>query len=415
MSSDDDTRERLNTVKTTGGNVRVTACPQVGIALAVLLVAAPAAAWPDPRDGLGALSLDAWGVQCFSMGSPNGPGGCGDGATLPTEILHRGSSSSPSNSTTSSSSSTTSTTTTSTTSSLPGTEPTTDDPDGAPPSIPFSRDASVPQLDALSSDAPVDPPPLALDVKPLSLFHREVSPTCRGSPDMGNTQAAVDGPPIVPPAARAPLSRDGCRTAAPIPPAGPGAASAAPAAALAPSIDPNVTWWFAVAGVSSLALLLAAFGYSRLRPDRALEHPLRAQLVDAIQAQPGIHFEALRRLFGLSRGQLEHHLRTLVHTGHAAVHAGPRYTCYFPPGQVDRRLMHAAAILKSQGARRVLASIVREPGRSVAGAAERAGISRPTTTEHVARLRAAGLVDAQRAGREVRLHATPTGVLAAAQ
>ncbi len=156
-----------------------------------------------------------------------------------------------------------------------------------------------------------------------------------------------------------------------------------------------------------------AFGlFSRVQHDRLLDHLMRRRLHDAVEAQPGIHFKALVRDAGAGQGATEHHLRKLVDAGLLAVRAGPGFTCYFPRGH-DAGLMAAAPVLKSPGARALLAAIVASPGLSGKDLANTTGLDPSSVTYHVQRMQEAGLVVAHRQGRSLAFEATALASAAA--
>lgn len=149
--------------------------------------------------------------------------------------------------------------------------------------------------------------------------------------------------------------------------------------------------------------------FSRIDQPRALAHPTRADMLALIRAEPGIHFEELRRRLGTRGSTTRHHLRKLVQTGLVAVQPNSRYACYFAHGAVDRRLMAAAPILKAESARAILQAASNEPGSSALDIARALGLSPATVTYHLARLRGAALVEAEREGKHLRVRATNLG------
>lgn len=179
------------------------------------------------------------------------------------------------------------------------------------------------------------------------------------------------------------------------PPAAPAASGAAAASLLAGLLY----WlWPAVKG--------GAVGlFSRIESPRLLDHPVRRSIVDVVEAQPGIHYQAILRTVGGGKGAVEHHLGKLVAAGLLRRHRGPGYTCYFPAG-TDRRVAAAAGVLKADGARRVLAAASGRPGASSVDLAQATGLDASTVSHHVHRLAAAGLVRTTREGRTLRVDAT---------
>jgi predicted transcriptional regulator len=160
--------------------------------------------------------------------------------------------------------------------------------------------------------------------------------------------------------------------------------------------------------------LLGAPLFSRIQGPDLLEHPLRRALHQAVEANPGIHLKALARTVGRPRNTVEHHVRKLVASGLLTQHELNGYACLFVKGQVDRRDQAAAGVLKSDAARRVLAAVVQAPGASGRDVAAQAGLTPTLVSYHVRNLQQAGLVEGQRAGRELRLQATELGRKAAA-
>ena len=179
------------------------------------------------------------------------------------------------------------------------------------------------------------------------------------------------------------------------------------------------------AGVGALALALGALYwawpavkagglglFSRHTQATVLEHPQRARLVQVVEAQPGIHFKELQRTTGLGNGALAHHTQVLVRHGRLRRIANGGYTCFFP-AVPDRALEARAFVLKSDGARRVLAAIQATPGRSNLDVAGLTGLDPGTVHYHVRRLAEAGLVNVRRDGRHTVLDPTASGAAAA--
>lgn len=181
----------------------------------------------------------------------------------------------------------------------------------------------------------------------------------------------------------------------------------------------------ATAGIGLLALLSGALYYawpllkglpaaglfSRLREDRLLEHPVRRRIHDAVQAEPGLHFQELARRLAVGNGALDHHLHKLVAAGLLTVRKAPGYTCYFPKA-TDRRVMDAAPSLRSGGSRLVLEAVAQKPGASSRDLASHLGLAPSTVSYHLKRLETAGLV---LPGASAGVRLTPLGEQAQAR
>lgn len=177
------------------------------------------------------------------------------------------------------------------------------------------------------------------------------------------------------------------------------AVSSAPSAWVAPGPA-------AATGLGLLGLLASALYYfwphlkglalaplfSRIADDEVLDNPNRARILDLVRAQPGVHFQDLVRQAGVGRGTLEHHLRKLEAADLVTIKRSKGYACCFPKGAVDRRLMEAAPVLRSEGGRAVLREVARRPGASSRDLAGELGFAPSTVSYHLKRLESAGLV-----------------------
>ncbi|MHB1260889.1 MAG: winged helix-turn-helix transcriptional regulator [Thermoplasmatota archaeon] len=141
------------------------------------------------------------------------------------------------------------------------------------------------------------------------------------------------------------------------------------------------------------SLALAPF-FTRIADDELLHNPNRSRILDLVRAEPGIHFQDLARKAGVGRGTLDHHLRKLVDAELVSIRRTSGYACCFPKGvgAIDRRLMDAAPVLRSEGGRAVLQVVARRPGASSRDLAIELGLAPSTVSYHLKRLETAGLV-----------------------
>jgi DNA-binding transcriptional ArsR family regulator len=138
--------------------------------------------------------------------------------------------------------------------------------------------------------------------------------------------------------------------------------------------------------------VLGAGQYSRIRDDEALEHPVRARALEALQDRPGVNAETLAGRVDVSRSAVEHPVRKLIDAGLVTRRAQAGRVHVFERGVLCEDQRHAIAVLASCTARRVLAATVEGPRgvRELACALDRA----PSTVSHHADvLASAGLVD----------------------
>lgn len=211
----------------------------------------------------------------------------------------------------------------------------------------------------------------------------------------------------------------------PLPPLDASHASGAPPAGPATL----ATRWIATpagAGTFAAAILVAVLTYlwpslksgalglfSRLSPDALAGHPTRQAILDAVAAQPGIHFQALCRALGKGRGVVGHHLGKLVDGGRVVAHRQGGFVCYVVKGQ-DAGSAVAAGALKAEGAQRLLRELAARPGLSGLELAGATGLSPSTVHYHLRRLEEAGLVASAARGRSRAMRLTPAGERAGA-
>lgn len=160
---------------------------------------------------------------------------------------------------------------------------------------------------------------------------------------------------------------------------------------------------------------LAGLGlYSRVDRGAALNHASRGRVMALLEAQPGLHFHEICRRLGMQRTTTQHHLRKLVEVGLLVEEAGSGYTCFFPKGAVDRRVMAAAPLLKAEAARRLLNRVIERPGATLRQVAADCGIGTSGAHYHLDRLAQAGLLERAVHADEMTWVPTEAGRLAAA-
>lgn len=145
--------------------------------------------------------------------------------------------------------------------------------------------------------------------------------------------------------------------------------------------------------------------FSRVKPAQVLEHPVRQQILDAVHAEPGIHFQELTRRVERGRGVVGHHLAKLEEAGLVQSVHQYGYLCLFPPGSAasERR---AAGAVKAPAAQRILGAVRDSPGVTTQDLAQQLHLSPSTVHGHVQRLLGAGLVEQWPDGRRKRLRPT---------
>lgn len=131
-----------------------------------------------------------------------------------------------------------------------------------------------------------------------------------------------------------------------------------------------------------------------------LRVPKRRRVFEAVVACPGTHARRLSRDLGMALGVVEHHVRHLERHGLVFAHQAGRRRTLYASGHVDADDARVIHLLRKPVLCRLLA-LVGATERSLPSLAHAAGLPVGNVAYHLRRLRAAGLVDQVRAGREV--------------
>jgi predicted transcriptional regulator len=131
------------------------------------------------------------------------------------------------------------------------------------------------------------------------------------------------------------------------------------------------------------------------------QNTTREALAGLLHGSPGLTPADAARALGVDRTTIQYHLRRLVREGRAVTGGAPRSLRYFPPGAVPRDAR--AAFIAAQGEAPLLDALRHAPGCTPSALARDLGVPRQRLAWHLGRLRKAGLVRAERQGREVHL------------
>jgi DNA-binding transcriptional ArsR family regulator len=182
-------------------------------------------------------------------------------------------------------------------------------------------------------------------------------------------------------------------------PPGPGAGDG-----LIPDTDAVVT---ATAGIGLLTLLaFAGVGlYSRLSPDEVLTHDTREQIRDLVEAEPGIHGNAIARRVDANERTVEHHVNILLREDVLTVLERGGYNHHFVNGEHTPKEMQALASLQRGQAEEIYETVRQTPGLNLSRLADKADVSKAYASKLVDELVDVGLVDRVRDGRSACLYA----------
>ncbi|MCA1818610.1 MAG: winged helix-turn-helix transcriptional regulator [Thermoplasmatota archaeon] len=154
-------------------------------------------------------------------------------------------------------------------------------------------------------------------------------------------------------------------------------------------------------------LLSGAAGFSRIEDSALLEHPLRAQVFQVIQQNPGVHASELSRKVGAGWGTIVHHLDKLEKGRLVTARRVNNQKCFFEDGgKVSRQDMAIAGAVRGDSASLITAYVTAHPMTSQKSMASELGISPALTSFHVKKLSALGVLDKVRRGKETLLTTT---------
>jgi len=155
--------------------------------------------------------------------------------------------------------------------------------------------------------------------------------------------------------------------------------------------------WVAVA-LSILPVLM----YSKIRPERALENNVRAQIYQFIKENPGGHYNYIMAKLGLKNGTLAYHLATLEREGFVRPRKDGIYKRYYPK---DQQLPKKEITSLSWFQLGILKIIKDNAGITQKEIGEKLSESRQVINYHVKLLDRTGFIRLEKIGRETHCFA----------
>lgn len=160
----------------------------------------------------------------------------------------------------------------------------------------------------------------------------------------------------------------------------------------------------ALATAVALAWLLGPL-FSRLSPERLLEHPRRLRICEFVRDQPGVGLDTIRRSLGMPWVRAAYHVARLEQGGKLVVRRfGGRTACFVAnTGTCGRQ--EQIALLRRAVPRRILELLHVNPGLDQQALGRLVGLKRSQVSQSLRGLESADLIDGRRVGR--RLHYFP--------
>ena len=187
-----------------------------------------------------------------------------------------------------------------------------------------------------------------------------------------------------------------------------------------PAPDYTAPVVLAAAGGTSLLMVLGALGggteygkywfvslfflplYTKLKKDDILDHFVRGQVYGYIKANPGEHYNSIKKALALKNGTLVYHLKTLEREEFIKSVVDGRFKRFYPH---EMKLPEPSdeLVLRMNHIQHEILKIIREnPGITQKEIAGRIGLSTPTVHYHINIMMSARVIDVKRAGRETQ-------------
>jgi len=167
-----------------------------------------------------------------------------------------------------------------------------------------------------------------------------------------------------------------------------------------------VAWAADLAALSLPALGLAL--YNRVQRDGSFENETRRRIFDHVRQRPGQSIAEIATTVGVSHSTASYHLERLLEFSLlASTQDGNKMRFFVNGGLFTEEERRVLAALSNTETRRVLATILANPGSYRAELTALLHVSSPTVNWHLQRLLAAGLVIEEPRGRNRYLFADP--------
>lgn len=136
----------------------------------------------------------------------------------------------------------------------------------------------------------------------------------------------------------------------------------------------------------------------------------RTRVRSHVEANPGVHFNAIGRALDIATGQTQYHLRRLLESGSLRRLEVSGRTHYFPAGYSETE-QAAIALLRRETTREIVLLLLDDEIDRPAELADSAGVARSTVEWHLGTLVDHGFAEKVRDGRTVSVRLTEPELL----
>ena len=153
--------------------------------------------------------------------------------------------------------------------------------------------------------------------------------------------------------------------------------------------------------IGKYALFAAAMSlYTRLTKDDVMDQETRGMIRGYIMANPGEHYNAIKRSLDLKNGTLAYHLKTLERENLVKSARDGRYKRFYPAGmKIPDDVFKLNKIQEL-----IMGEIVNNPGISQKELSEAIGLSTSTINYHIGVMVNSGYVRVERKGKYTQCH-----------
>lgn len=140
--------------------------------------------------------------------------------------------------------------------------------------------------------------------------------------------------------------------------------------------------------------------------DTVLDLEARKRIVAFVRANPGLHLRELAARLGMAVSTLEYHCYQLAKHGHVVTRESAGFKAFYPGEGLDRRDKDILYLVRHEAPRRVCSHVLLNPGCTPKQLRQALGVSAPTLSFHLNKLRSAGVLREEPAGRTKNLFVT---------
>lgn len=139
-------------------------------------------------------------------------------------------------------------------------------------------------------------------------------------------------------------------------------------------------------------------------PDTVLDLEARRRIADFVRESPGLHMRELALRLSMPVSTLEYHCYQLVKHGHLVTRDSGGFKAFYPGEGLDRRDKDILYLVRHEAPRRICSHLLLNPGATPKALRDVVGVSGPTLSFHLNKLRKAELVREEPDGRTKRLY-----------